>query len=617
MILSACMIAKNEEKSIAKCINSYKDAVDEIIVVDTGSSDKTIEIAKSLGAMVYSLQWENDFANAKNYALSKAKGDWIIFLDADEYFEEQSSQKIRDTLKKYDNKLDIHCLTCKILNIDVNLDNKLIEESINIRVLRNIKGLSFVGNIHEDFRYNGDIPKMVFEPALIIYHTGYSSCVSEGKTRRNLEILKENQKNESKDFYKNEFYLAQCYQNLNEYEKALPHIINFLESGETFIGNTAKPFEMFFRSMIETNNYSDEYDKWLEIGEEMLPYQPLFPCCRGYKHLHKKEYTKALKSFIKGIELNNNYSIESQINFMQKNIDTIYFYIGDIFEKRNNVDEAINSYIACLQHNKYNVYALKRLLILEKNQEKNILIDFLNRIYHIEEKQDLQFLMKQLSAIKIANALAFCWDIWHKKFGQNAAYYVIALLATNRYQEVFDVLYNAVLQSKQNNEDSSSLQPYLIISALFNSDATCINKVIQVVSMPYQKIIKIISGLEMGFVTNNEFREYYNILQEIIQLTNEDIVKLFLSIQNKFSVENLKLVCELLNEWGFTALALSCYQSIVSNSPLDAEIQMKIGICYFKLSQWKKADICFQNAIKQGYGELDVHEYISWINEKL
>ena len=86
MKISACVITKNEEKNIARCINSYKDIVDEIILVDTGSTDNTVEIAKSLGAKIYYYEWQNDFSAAKNYALSMAKGDWIIFLDADEFF---------------------------------------------------------------------------------------------------------------------------------------------------------------------------------------------------------------------------------------------------------------------------------------------------------------------------------------------------------------------------------------------------------------------------------------------------------------------------------------------------------------------------------------------------
>jgi len=78
------MITKNEEKYLAKCLQSVKPISDEIVVVDTGSEDRTREIAVAYGAKVFNFRWQDDFANARNYSMSKAGGDWILILDADE-----------------------------------------------------------------------------------------------------------------------------------------------------------------------------------------------------------------------------------------------------------------------------------------------------------------------------------------------------------------------------------------------------------------------------------------------------------------------------------------------------------------------------------------------------
>ncbi len=84
MKLSLCMIVKNEELTLPQCLGSVKDVVDEIIVLDTGSSDRTPQIAAAYGAKVYHFTWTNNFSVARNYALQYVTGDWVLVLDADE-----------------------------------------------------------------------------------------------------------------------------------------------------------------------------------------------------------------------------------------------------------------------------------------------------------------------------------------------------------------------------------------------------------------------------------------------------------------------------------------------------------------------------------------------------
>ncbi|MBW4620796.1 MAG: tetratricopeptide repeat protein [Cyanosarcina radialis HA8281-LM2] len=84
MQLSLCSIVKNEEAALPQCLGSVKDIVDETIVLDTGSSDRTVEIAKEFGAKVYHFEWNNDFSAARNESLKYAQGEWILVLDADE-----------------------------------------------------------------------------------------------------------------------------------------------------------------------------------------------------------------------------------------------------------------------------------------------------------------------------------------------------------------------------------------------------------------------------------------------------------------------------------------------------------------------------------------------------
>ena len=98
--ISQCMIVKNEEKNIERALSWGKGIVAEQIVVDTGSTDRTIKIAQSMGAKVYEFAWADDFAAAKNYAVTKAKCEWIAFLDADEYFLPEDAKNLAMYIRK-------------------------------------------------------------------------------------------------------------------------------------------------------------------------------------------------------------------------------------------------------------------------------------------------------------------------------------------------------------------------------------------------------------------------------------------------------------------------------------------------------------------------------------
>jgi glycosyltransferase involved in cell wall biosynthesis len=108
--LSLCMIVKDEEERIGNCLDSIKGIVDEMIIVDTGSSDETVTICKSFGAQVFHFPWNGSFADARNYGLDRATGDWILWLDADEKVDNSDAYKLRDILYSHDYLLSIHLI---------------------------------------------------------------------------------------------------------------------------------------------------------------------------------------------------------------------------------------------------------------------------------------------------------------------------------------------------------------------------------------------------------------------------------------------------------------------------------------------------------------------------
>lgn len=161
--LSLCMIVKNEEQFLEQCLLSVQGLVDEIIIVDTGSTDKTKEIAAKFTSSenIYDFQWCDDFSAARNFSLQKATCDWILILDADEVLAESDKIKIKEALNDWD-ILNYQLMTrnyssaSNMSGWQPNLENNLLNKdfsgwfpSLKVRLFQNKKNIFFSGVMHE------------------------------------------------------------------------------------------------------------------------------------------------------------------------------------------------------------------------------------------------------------------------------------------------------------------------------------------------------------------------------------------------------------------------------------------------------------------------------------
>ena len=185
--LNLVMIVKNEERCLARCLSSIKDLVDDIIVADTGSTDDTKQIASSFGAKLYDYTWANDFAAARNFALSKSSSDWNLILDADEYLVQGERQDLLDFLKT-PNSLG----AIQIKN--AYMDHGELSYGIDYTTRIIPKDVYYTGKIHEqvDSKLERVPLPLVFE------HDGY---LMPNKSQRNLPILLEELSVNPKDPY--------------------------------------------------------------------------------------------------------------------------------------------------------------------------------------------------------------------------------------------------------------------------------------------------------------------------------------------------------------------------------------------------------------------------------
>lgn len=221
--VSVCMIAKNEEKYIEQCLRRFMKYNMEIIVADTGSTDRTKEIAAKYTDNLYDFEWCDDFSAARNFAVSKASNNWILILDCDEHVEEIDVAKLRACMQKYARCVGV----AEIRNVH-NMDGKEIIQIDEVPRFFNKNFYEYRFRIHEQI-----IPKKAvsydevtletFHLPIKVKHYGYNIPEEEmhKKQQRNLELLLSSiGENKEMDDYIY-FQIGQSYNVLGNYEKAI------------------------------------------------------------------------------------------------------------------------------------------------------------------------------------------------------------------------------------------------------------------------------------------------------------------------------------------------------------------------------------------------------------
>ena len=161
-----CMIVKNEEEQLARCLASAKPLVDQMIVVDTGSTDRTVEIAKSFGATIHHHEWEGNFSKARNISMGYADTDWIFILDADEELNAADVSLLRDTIRT----IEFKAIAVSVYNYSAQ---KRMYTSFlpSVRLFRRDLGAYYEGIVHNQLRFPGQ--EGVLRIAARINHYGY------------------------------------------------------------------------------------------------------------------------------------------------------------------------------------------------------------------------------------------------------------------------------------------------------------------------------------------------------------------------------------------------------------------------------------------------------------
>ena len=301
IIISSCVIVKNEEKTLLSWLHCAKIIADEIVVVDTGSSDATVAIAQDAGARVLHFTWTGSFAEAKNYAIDNARGRWIVFLDADETFSDEDAARVREWVVAHDDDMDIEAMVCPRLEIDADT-GKYKGVSMYDRVFRNGRGIRYDGNIHEILRKSdGQKPKSVFVKDFKIRHTGYSSSVVLTKIARNLGMILTEQGRRGEQPM-DAAYLADCWFGLGQYAEAAEAARKFIASGYNLVGMEKRVRFVLIQSLVELGRWDEAWDA-LEHAKAEFGDVPDFYVQGGLALYRYGDYVRAESELRRGLAI--------------------------------------------------------------------------------------------------------------------------------------------------------------------------------------------------------------------------------------------------------------------------------------------------------------------------
>ena len=224
--VSLCMIVKNEEMHLARCLESVAELVDEIIIVDTGSTDRTVELASRYTSKVYSHPWKDDFSDARNYSFSKASMDYCMWMDADDILEESDKDKFVQLKRSLSSDIDI-----VMMRYHTSFDEagKPSFSYFRERWIRNCAEYRWVGEVHEVIPPKG---KMIYSDVAICHKK-----IGSGDPDRNLKIYQKMIADGKLLKPRQQYYYGRELFYHKRFEEAIAVLEGFLLSGEGWVEN--------------------------------------------------------------------------------------------------------------------------------------------------------------------------------------------------------------------------------------------------------------------------------------------------------------------------------------------------------------------------------------------
>lgn len=350
--LSVCIIAKNEEAHIGECLKRLSPYGFEIVLTDTGSTDRTPEIARNYTNRIYHFDWCDDFSAAKNFCLEKASCDRILSLDCDEYIEALDLSALIRCMDRHPD-----CAGRVLMRSRFLRGGQTSFEQTRLSRLADRRYFHFTGAIHEQLARRGSsFAKAVYDAPVTILHVGYDEREADmkAKSRRNIALLSAQIKQEGPDPYLY-FQLGQSFRRLGESEKAL-------ENFDAGLSMDVDPSLDYVKTMVESYGYTlldlKRAKEALGLAElyDVFAVRADFVFLMGLVYMNNGLFDKAVLEFQKAASMEE-FSVAGVNSYMAN------YNIGVIYECSGHIPEALFYYKKCGDYPP----AKERLSALSKN----------------------------------------------------------------------------------------------------------------------------------------------------------------------------------------------------------------------------------------------------------
>ncbi len=379
IMISQCMIVKNEEDNIEQALSWGKGIVSEQIVVDTGSTDRTVELAQQLGAKVYHFSWIDDFSAAKNFAISKAECEWIALLDADEYFSKEDAGKLKLILSQLEDK-PYDGLATKWIHLEDDKTIKMIDAQV--RIFRNRPGLRYHRRIHEYLAWEDGTGISYWQDTegLSLFHTGYGAAAEKKKQGggRNLRLIQAELKDHPDDFemltYLGNEYIALGEFALAEelYEKTLADLPQWVY-GVYHVAGSEIPLRLMSLLADQPDVPESKMEEIYQKAISGWPEEGDYDYFLGLYYSRHGNYQKAEIHIRHGLEIMERYGNFQKSMVISGKILEVYELLAACCLNNGNPREAVQVTTLVLKDNPYLMGSLTLFIMAFRDEmEKNI-----------------------------------------------------------------------------------------------------------------------------------------------------------------------------------------------------------------------------------------------------